>query len=87
MASLTLADMASRTVPMADKPKANWIKKAVKPSHKGDFRKKAEAAGMSTAAYAEKEKDAPGALGKQARLASTLMGMRKRSPLYDSKKD
>ncbi len=73
---------------MADTPKkSKWIKKAVKPSHKGLFKAKAERAGMSTSAYAEKEKDAPGKLGKEARLAETFAGMRKKkkSPLYDRK--
>ena len=88
MPSMTIADMASRTGPMADKPKNKWIKKAVPESHKGKFREKAERADMSTAAYAKKEEHAPGALGKEARLAETFAGMRKkRSPLYDRKKD
>ena len=83
MASLNLTDMMSRS--MADEPKkSKWIKGAVKPSHKGLFKAKAKAAGMSTAAYAEKEKDAPGALGKEARLAKEFAGMRKkRSVLHD----
>ena len=88
MAHLTMADMASRT--MAEEKKSKWIKGAVKPSHKGRFKAKAERAGMSTAAYAEKEKGAPGALGKEARLAQTFAGVRKKSRLYDhprSKRD
>lgn len=52
---------------MADK----WIQSATANSH-GQFRAKAKAAGMSTMAYAEKEKNAPGKTGKQARLALTL---------------
>lgn len=56
---------------MAEKKK--WIKGATANSH-GQFRKKAEAAGMSTHAYAEKEKDAGGLVGKQANLALNLMG-------------
>lgn len=60
---------------MADKPKKRWIQGAVE--HKGAFKAKADKAGMSTAAFAAKEKDAPGPLGKQARLASTLMSMHK----------
>lgn len=85
MPSLTLTDMMSRS--MADEPKKKgWIKKAVKPSRRGVFKEKAERAGMSTSAYAEKEKDAPGKLGKEARLAETFAGMRKRkSPLYNRK--
>jgi hypothetical protein len=54
--------------------KKNWIKGAIK--RPGAFRKKAKAAGMSTRAYAQKMKDAPGRTGKQARLALTLMGMK-----------
>jgi hypothetical protein len=87
MSSLSMVDMLSRTS-MADKPKkSKWIKKAVPESRKGVFGAKAKEAGMSTAAYAEKEKGAPGKLGKEARLAQTFEGMRKkkRSPLYDRK--
>ncbi len=54
--------------------KKKWIKKATANAH-GQFRAKAENAGMSTRAFAEKEKDAPGKTGKQARLAMTLLGM------------
>lgn len=56
-------------------PRKNWIKSAVPESHKGVFSAKAKAAGMSTAAYAEKEKDAPGKLGAEARLAKQFEGM------------
>ena len=52
----------------------HWIASATSNSH-GQFRRKAEAAGMSTRAYANKEASAPGKTGKQARLAKTLMGM------------
>ena len=55
----------------------NWMKDAVKPSRKGVFKAKAERAGMSTAAYAAKEKNAPGALGKEARLAQTFAKARR----------
>lgn len=55
----------------------NWIAGATKNSH-GQFRAKAKAAGMSTRAYAEKEANAPGKTGKQARLAKTLMGLNKK---------
>lgn len=58
---------------MAEK---HWIAGAIK--HPGAFKAKAEKAGMSTAAYAEKKANAPGTLGKQARLAKTLMGMHKK---------
>ncbi len=68
---LTLVDLARRTgAPMAKK----WIKKATAGAH-GQFRAKAEAAGETTRQYAEEKQNAPGVLGKQARLASTLMGM------------
>ena len=46
-------------------------------------KKKAEAAGMSTTAYAKKEAGASGALGKEARLAETLMGMHKKKSSSD----
>lgn len=52
----------------------NWMKGAVK--RPGAFKAKAERAGMSTHAYAEKEKGAPGRTGKQARLALTFEKMR-----------
>jgi hypothetical protein len=51
----------------------HWIKKATANSH-GQFRRKAEGAGMSTRAFAEEKKDAGGTLGKQANLALNLMG-------------
>jgi hypothetical protein len=44
----------------------------------GAFKAKAKAAGMSTHAYAEKEKGASGRTGKQARLALTLSKMHKK---------
>ena len=53
---------------------SHWIKKATANSH-GQFRKKADAAGMSTASFAKKEEHAPGLVGEQARLAETLMGL------------
>ena len=52
------------------KPRSSVIK------HPGAFRTAAQAAGESTQAYAEKEKDAPGKLGKRARLALTFSKMR-----------
>lgn len=42
---------------------------AVEPSHEGKFSAKAKRAGMSTQAYAEKEKHAGRTLGKEANLA------------------
>ena len=55
---------------------AKWIQKAIK--HPGAFGAKAKAAGKSTREYAEEKKGASGTLGKQARLALTLMGMHKK---------
>ena len=49
-----------------------WMSKAFANSH-GQFKAKAAKAGMSTRAFAEKEKGAGGKLGKQANLA--LVGM------------
>lgn len=51
----------------------DWMKDAVKPSRKGVFKEKAERAGMSTAAYAAKEKNSPNpTLKKEAVLAQTF---------------
>lgn len=55
---------------------ANWIKSATAGAH-GQFRAKAKKAGMSTRMYAKKMDGASGKTGKQARLAETLMGMKK----------
>lgn len=52
-----------------------WIRTAINPAHKGEFREKAEHAGESTHAYAEEKKSSPGKLGRQARLALVLSGM------------
>ena len=54
----------------------NWIAGATKNAH-GQFSAKAKAAGMSTRAYANKMKNAEGRTGKQARLALTLMKLKK----------
>lgn len=82
MPSLTIADLASRTMASPKK----WISKAIKPSHRGEFRAKAQAAGESTSAFAKEHEGDSGKTGAQARLAETLMGMgkKKRSPLYDN---
>lgn len=53
---------------------AKWIKAATANSP-GQFRKRAEAAGESTAAFASEHAGDSGKRGKQARLAKTLMGM------------
>lgn len=55
--------------------KKMWISRATA-KHKGRFAAKAKAAGMSTHAYAEKEKHAGGTLGKESNLALTLSRMR-----------
>ena len=88
MASLTVADVASRMGPVSEgkKPK-RWIAKAI--GHPGAFRKKAEAVGESTREFASEHKGDSGKTGAQARLATTLMSMnhksKSRSNLY--KKD
>jgi hypothetical protein len=71
--------------------KKNWIKNALaKPNAEGKFSAKAKAAGKTTREFAAEKKDAPSALGKEARLASTLMGMNKskrhQTALYTRKK-
>lgn len=73
---------------MADKPKKKWIKAATANAH-GQFRAKAEAAGETTREFAKEKEDAPGKLGKEARLAETLMGMHhasKADRLYRAKR-
>ena len=49
-----------------------WMSKAFSNSH-GQFKAKAEKAGKSTAAFAREKENAPGKLGKQARLAEAGM--------------
>jgi hypothetical protein len=51
-------------------------KKIKKAGHKGVFRQAAHRAGMSTRAYAEKEKHAGGTLGRRANLALAYMNAR-----------
>jgi hypothetical protein len=51
----------------------NWIEKAVK--HPGALKAKASRSGESTKAFASEHAGSPGTLGKQARLAETLMSM------------
>ena len=50
----------------------NFMKEAVIPSHKGLFKKKAEAAGKSTSEFAAEHAHSPGVLGKEARLAEVF---------------
>lgn len=56
--------------------KKKWISGAIK--HKGALTKKATAAGESPMAFAEAHKHDSGTTGRQARLAITLRGMRKK---------
>ena len=49
--------------------KKHWMQTAVKPSHKGLFTEKANAAGKSVSEYAHEKEHAKGTLGKEARLA------------------
>lgn len=55
-----------------------WIKGAIE--HPGAFSAKAKAAGKTTQAFAEEHKGSKGKLGKEARLALTLMGMHHKKP-------
>lgn len=55
--------------------KKKWVKGVTEHMHKGLFKEKAEKAGESTGAYAREEEHAPGKLGKEARLAESLMAM------------
>lgn len=57
------------------KKKKRWIKSAINPEHKGQFKEKAEKSGKSTKEFAEEHMHSKGKIGKQARLAATLMGM------------
>lgn len=88
MPSLTIADSAARTKPVAAKKK-NWIKSAVKPENRGKFRAKAEAAGETTREFAAEHKGDSGTLGKEARFAENVMGLHKKKKrtetLYGSK--
>ena len=63
--------------------KHQWIKGAVK--HPGAFTAKAKAAGKSVAEYAAEKSDAPGTLGKQARLAQTFGKMARAKSRYSPK--
>lgn len=62
-----------------------WISGATTNAH-GQFRKKAEAAGKTTREFAAEHAGDPGKLGKQARLAETLMGMHKSKSREERKK-
>lgn len=64
-----------------------WIQKAVPDSHKGKFREKAERAGKTTREFAKEHAGDSGTIGKEARLAETLMGMKKRSNMYANSRE
>jgi len=61
-------------MPVAEKKK--WIQSAIK--HPGSFTKSATKAGKSVHEFAELKKHSSGTLGKRAKLALTLEGMRKK---------
>lgn len=69
---------------MMEPKKKNWVKKAIPAARKGVFKEKAQAAGETTREYATEKMNAPGGLGKEARVATTLMGMshKKKSKMY-----
>ena len=58
--------------------KLKRVKATIKIKRPGAFSAKARRAGKSTAEYAKEKAHAPGVLGKQARLAQTLMGFKGR---------
>lgn len=64
--------------------KKRWVKDALEGVKGHPFADKARAAGKTTREFAQEKSDAPGKLGQEARLATTLMGMHKRKSLYRS---
>lgn len=54
----------------------NFIRSAIK--HPGALKRAAKRAGESTRQYAEEHKHDSGTTGRRARLAITLMGMKKK---------
>ena len=50
----------------------HWIRGAVPKKHEGKFTARADAAGKTVPEYAAEHADAPGTMGKEARLASQL---------------
>lgn len=68
--------------------KKKWIQGAVPKAHEGKFTAKAKAAGKTVAEYASEKADAPGTLGREARLAKTFEGMahKKKKRLRDTYK-
>jgi hypothetical protein len=83
MPSLTIADLATRDRPVAEKKKKKWIQKGAS-KHPGLFAEKAKRAGETTREYAAQEKHAGGKLGKEANFALNAMGAakKKKSNLY-----
>lgn len=64
--------------------KKRWVKKSLEDVKGHPFAEKAHAAGKTTRQFATEKAAAPGKLGAEARLATTLMGMHKRKSLYRS---
>ena len=58
--------------------KLKRVKATIKIKRPGAFRTKAQKAGKTTRQYAQEKAHAPGLLGKQARLAKTMMGWSKK---------
>lgn len=56
--------------------KKHWIDNAIKKP--GSFSADAKRHGKTTAEFAEEKDTAPGKLGRRARLAETLMGLRRK---------
>lgn len=54
-----------------------WIAGAISKKGKGSFSGAAKKAGESTAAYADEKSGAKGKLGRKARLAKTLLSLKK----------
>ena len=59
--------------------KKKWVQAATEHAH-GQFAAKARKAGETTKEFASEHAGSPGKLGKQARLAQTLMSMHPSSP-------
>lgn len=61
-----------------EKKKSKWIKGAIQ--HPGAFKAAAKRAGKSTGEFAHEHEHDKGTLGRRARLAMTLMGMKHKAP-------
>jgi hypothetical protein len=86
MPSLALADLSSRTAPVAEKKKKKWIQKAVK--HPGREKERAKEHGVSTheqmvtdSHSSDKSTRAAGGLG--LRLSGMSKRKKHKSKLYD----